>query len=299
MGIIITLAFLGILAALFLFFAIRGKGKSFDFDGGTRVRYSPGLYTIAVLLAITFSLVFLFNSYTSVPSRSVAVETSFGQSVGAPLKSGFHWIRPWAQTEDFTLMVQKSERLGGDAINVKLKGGANGQVSAIVRYHTDEIGATKQWRNYGSFDNMKKTLIMSLESDSFNAVYGNYEPMDAQNGVNRAEIEKQLKDKLSTALQASGIDFDGVSIVKLSFDSAVQKNIDDQISQKQKTAIALEAIQTAKNQQQANARLAEKLTPDVVTQNCLNMTDKNISANHSFPAGWTCVGNTNTSVPLK
>ena len=113
----LTLLTLGLLALLIAARAPRQPPEPFDDvlhqrftgnHGGRPVtpaarRRNPrrGGFLIATILISAGSLIIFFDSFTIVAPGSVAVASFAGHVRGEPMRSGWHWVRPWHDVTTF------------------------------------------------------------------------------------------------------------------------------------------------------------------------------------------------------
>jgi regulator of protease activity HflC (stomatin/prohibitin superfamily) len=194
-----------------------------------------GLLAVALLLTI-------WSSFVVVPANTVGIPVVFGKPK-APLQSGFHVVTPFfTSVEEFSTRVQKSERLlspsegdatEADCVNTKASDGARLCVDVTVRFTINKNKAGDLYRKYGSFDDVRGTLVRRVTEDSLREVYGDYTPDDAVSGKFVGEIKGKVRDQLKTDLAENGITLDSVSVGDLHLDEETQKRVDSKIQARQ------------------------------------------------------------------
>lgn len=194
-----------------------------------------------------FALLLIWSSLTIVPANTVGIPVVFGKPK-APIQSGLHVVLPYfTNVEEFSTRVQKSERLlanegdtdKADCVNTKASDGARLCVDVTVRFTINKDRAGDLYRKYGSFDDVRGTLVRRVTEDSLRQVYGKYTPDDAVSGKFVSEIRGAARERLGADLADNGITLDSVSIGDLHLDPETQKRVDAKIQARQEAETAI------------------------------------------------------------
>jgi regulator of protease activity HflC (stomatin/prohibitin superfamily) len=87
--------------------ALIAKGRVETNDGDLPLRGA------GVIVLFVAALTLVFNVFTVVPTRNIAVSMAFGKPTGT-LGNGFHLIAPWESTEEYDAAIQ-TLKFDGDA----------------------------------------------------------------------------------------------------------------------------------------------------------------------------------------
>lgn len=227
-------------------------------------------------------------SFTTVSSRSVGVETSFGKYVGT-LNNGPHFIAPWANVEEFSVAIQPEDKVSD--VQVNFIGGGDGFVTATPRWHIDRTAAESLWGKYREFDKVRDTLVTPSVRDSFRVVMGNYLPNTARDGKNLRPITDAVLADLNKNLRDDGIVIDSISVNGIGLSDNTQKSIEKTVTKNQDIESA-KADQIRAKIDAETARIREKtgaLTPAALQRFCYDVTDNwNVQQNGPLPATWNC-----------
>ena len=233
------------------------------------------------------------GSHTTVPTRSVGVEVSYGKPLGV-LSNGFHWIRPWASVETFDGTVQTVRLTGADALAVRLGNQTTAKVDASVQWQIDTTGDfLSLYRQYKTFDNIENNVIERQLANALNEVFESFNPLaslDANGNqtVHVTDLAAEVSAKLAAAMPA-GLRIDNVTIPLITYDATVEAQINSIIAAASASRVAVQQEQTAAAIKKANDLLsAGNLTAGVLYQNCLTMTQSALKAGEQLPAGWSC-----------
>ena len=244
--------------------------------------------TFAILVAFTLAM-----SVTTVSPRAVAVQTSFGRYVNT-LDSGFHWIAPWSQTEEFTRILQPAHFAGKNgSIPINLVGGGRGSTDLVVQWQISESkdGAKELWMQYKEFDSVRDNLVDNQARNVAREVLGSYEPVQAIAGDNLPKINDKIKAVLQERVQDYGVIIRSVSVTNVALDQRTQESLN-------KIVEANANITRAKAEQeraQIDANTVEirdkqgALSPEANQRYCLDVVNAwDASKGGPLPAGFTC-----------
>lgn len=273
----------GLVGLAGLGFAHKFHDERPDQDGSTFVRAIGGI-ALAVCLIILG-----FDSTTVVPVRSIGVQTAVGQPVGV-LPNGFHVVRPWSSIETFDGTVQTLKTNP----TVRLKSGTTAQVDVSVQWQIDTTADfLNLYRQYKTFDNIQTNVIQRQLANSLNEVFENFDPLasiDASGNltVQVTGLATQVQTNLTQSVPA-GLIIRNVTIPVINYSAQVEAQINTIIAAAAQTRVAQQQEKTNDAISQANAALKPgALTPGVLYQNCLSLTQQALSHNWPLPPGWSC-----------
>lgn len=236
------------------------------------------------------------SMYNQLDANTIGIVTALGRPVGT-VGSGAHLLAPWDQVETFSTRIQVSSRLASadegdkaskDCVQVKLKGGADACSDLTVRYRIDAKDAQDLWARYGSFDVVRDRLVRSATDNAARIIWGSYEPQDAISGELLPKVSADMKTELARQLANSGIQLDSVAVGELHLADDVQKRINGILQAQTDTQIAQQ--NKARNQAEADANriLTGSLTPEILTQQCLEAAKEiHPQVFNCFPGGAT------------
>lgn len=281
---ILALVFVG--ALLVKLFVKDNRGNS---SGG-------GVAAGALVLLIIFTLVM---SATTVGARSVGIQTAFGKYTDT-LDNGFHWTAPWSSVEEFSTQLQPLKL----KVPVSFDGGSSGTAEVTVLYAIENNGAEELWKDFKTFDNVTDLLVKPYSQTEIAAAFSAYQPQDARDGGNRAEIQNVIKTALSGkdndggTLDNRGILIDSVQITGVTLGDRAQNSV-DRIAEADANTERANSEQERATIEAETARIRQQtLTPEALTRYCLEVLNAwNVTENGSAPATLNCgLGSSNTPV---
>jgi regulator of protease activity HflC (stomatin/prohibitin superfamily) len=272
---------------------------------------SFNLRPIGVAVLAVGLIVLAFDSFTIVPTRNLAVQTSFGKPTGT-LRNGFHPAAPWSDIHTFDATIQTLKMSAddtkdqGDPITVRLANAATAKVDVTVQWQIDpDADITQLYLDFRDFDNIGNNVVRRQLSAAMNAAFERYDPLVSLKANNGDASGKTLGD-LSTDVKAAltgqlptGIKVRSVLIPRIDFDENIQAKINQYLAALAETQIAEQRQQTAAAQKKANDLLAvANSTPAVLYQNCLDMVERLTRDGKALPAAFTCGTGPLTVVPV-
>jgi len=283
-----------------LIFIVAGIGA---IGYGLRNESGGGLAAGSVLVALAFFL-WIISSSTVVGTRTLGIETSFGKTVGV-MQPGYHWKRPWANVQDWPGSLQTFTQ----DVKVRLANQTTADVDASVQWKLDpNANVLDLFQNYKKFDNIQPNVIARQASRSMNDVFGTYDPLSVDQEGHAKVVVSDLATKVEQDMKAelpSGIQITNITIVKITFDPSVQAQINNIINATAATKVAQQQELTNQAIAKANQALQDsgtKLTPEILTQNCLNIVQQAAKAGEPLPPALSCNffgGNSGTLVSAK
>lgn len=268
----------------------------------------------AALIGLTF---FTFSIVRSIPVKSVGVETSYGK-VENDLRPGIHWfVAPWTQVHilDETVQTQAWYASSWDPKNttclvVRIGGQQLACVNLTVQWQIEDQAAPNLFANYDTSGNVQGTITNSLVitaiRSALNDVMGDYNPIADQtqlatSGANAQSqfsgFGRQFKALLIREL-GSQIHIGRVTLTNAFYSGTTEARLAGIQNQIADTAIAQQLIATDQALAQANKQLAASLTPAIVQNNCITMTENIYKAGGHMNAGWTCSGSSSTGLAV-
>jgi regulator of protease activity HflC (stomatin/prohibitin superfamily) len=280
MGYIITIICIAVPCAI-LILLLKKLGKK-----GTPAAIIASFVSIAIIGIVT-----LFSSYEEVPAGNIGLVYTFGAITGQR-PEGLQWIAPWQEVKPVTVQVQgyKFERLESfskETQDVYIEATINVQVSPK---HIQEL-----YREVGEkyFD----ILVMPRVAQAFKDEIVKYTSVDI--APNREKIRQQVRERLTTELQAYSIDVHDLLINNIKFSEKFQSAIEEKQSQSQlalaerekvaaETAKAQQEIEKAKGvgdaalvnaqkQAEANKVLNASITPELIQYEFAKKLSPNVS----------------------
>ena len=284
--------------------AVVAKGEIVDGRDTIRIRWAGWL--ILGLAALTL----IFNIFTIVPTRNIAVSMAFGKPTGT-LGNGFHLIAPWESTEEYDASIQ-TLKFDGDAKDedsdpaptVRLANAATARVDVTVQWQIDPSADIQQLHlDYRNFGNIQDNVVKRQLQAALNAVFEGYDPLIAIKGGQTQTTLAELGDRVSAKVQGllpKGIIVRSVTVPLIRFDAKVQESLDKYQQAVAETQTAEQRKKTAEAQKAANDLLAAaNNTPGVLFQNCLDMTERLAQQGKVLPAAWSCGTQPTSVVPVK
>lgn len=270
-------------------FFLAGKNKqSPDYSGlsprtGTRIG--------AAVVAIIAVIVLLFGSITSVGTKDIGVETAYGKTVGH-LGPGLHLIAPWDSVTVLDGTIQTdSWRGSNNCLDVRIGYSQTACAEFVIRWRINPDKADSLFQNYRTFAKIQDSLVYQEISTALNTQLSNYNPLDAKNAPPLATVAQSVTSEMQQEIGPDGIDVLSTNIPILHYDPQTQNRINQIQSQYAQTLVATEQKATNKAVAAANAELSKNgqtLTPQILANNCLNLTTEAEKTGYQLPAGWNC-----------
>lgn len=268
----------------------------------------------AIYPTVSIGLLFAIWSMTRVvPPRSVGIETTLGKVTNS-YDSGLHFVKPWAGVHKFpatvqtTLLKGKGTEKGETAgcITVRLGNQTTACVDILMQWQVntgDKKSVEALYARWKSFDHIEPNLMRPQMQHAVLGPFEKYNPLDtlAANGQLSAPL-KALEDETRSALSSAigdGITVTQLTINLVSYDETTQNKINSYSQAVADTRIAEQRKSTADAQRQANDALAGSAAskdPAVITQNCLDLTERMVKEGKGMPAAWNCLNGPAQSV---
>ena len=281
-----------IIAAILLLVAVGfGAGALFNRDTPEDFKFAIGGAVVSVVLLIIVTVLF---SATTVSPRAVAVQTSFGKYVNT-LDSGFHWIAPWSQTDEFTRILQPAHFTGKSAVPINLVGGGRGTIDLVVQWQISDskVGAKELWMQYKEFDSVRDNLVDNQARNVSREVLGEYTPIESITGENLAKMNNKIQAVMQERVKDYGVVVRSVSVTNVTLDNRTQESL-NKIVEANANITRANAEQERAKIDATTAEIREKqgaLTPEANQRYCLDVVNAwDVNKNGPLPAGFTCGG---------
>lgn len=259
-------------------------------------------------LALTVLLIFNASA-TIVPTKKVAVVTSFGRTVGT-LSNGLHFVAPWEKVTEFDAAIQTDSRTDDDlkdrvckSTTVRLANQSLGCADSSIRWRIRKDSADELYQDYRDFDKVRDSLVTRQLNAALTRVLAAYDPLStlASEGkldANYGELSDRVRAILAgdpevrddTGTIGDQIDVQSVLVPLITYDGQTQTKIDLFQAELANTRIALQRQATATNEARANDNLRTSVSdsPNVLVSKCLDTLNDIVKAGQSIPAGFSC-----------
>lgn len=306
-----TFIFLAIVA-LIVFGVSFAVSKDADGVPARRLtRIGAGVVLLVALIPL------LFASFTQIGTKNVGVIVTFGKPTGY-VTNGIHAKAPWATVHELNDAVQTDTYASDGTDDTKKQGGAvdtcvhvriarqgTGCANVSIRWQIKPDGVDYLFHNYKDNSAITDNLVLRDLQTVLNQAFATYDPLGIDsNGLSTNKPLTQYAAQVTSQMQAEigqWIDVQTVNIPILNFDHNTQDKINQLQQQVAATRVAQQAEQTALAQASANRALATSVSndPNVLTDKCLNILKEAVDKGQALPAGFSCFGNTNTSIAVK
>lgn len=240
-------------------------------------------FLFAATLVILGLFTVIWDSFTVVPARNVAVVNTFGRAEGA-LPNGFHWVKPWSSIEtiDATLQNINRDQDTKNCVTVRLANQTTACVDVTLQWNIDQnANANELWQRYRGTDgkvveHVGKNVVERELQRALNRTYETYNPLAVlQNGQ-----APQKTDDLATVVLKDmrdhvdhGVVVDTLLISMTHFDDTTQGKLNAFAQALADTQVATQTKLTNEQIKLANGLLASSASsdPGVQYQNCLTL----------------------------
>jgi regulator of protease activity HflC (stomatin/prohibitin superfamily) len=292
-----------VIALLMGVFASNSEDKTAGFAGAGLI----------VVLGIIVTVIFSANS---IPARTVAVQTTFGTNPEV-VDAGFHMLPPWAETEEFSTLLQPldlndKDGSDGNAVNVTFTapktetinkdgtktvsqdeaGGGKGKVSSVVNWRILEDskdGPLRLWQSYTTFDRVRNELVRAKAQTVIMDVAQDYTAGVAS--VGNEKIAAGVKTRLGEVLKPFGIAVVDVSVYGVDLDANTTASLQKIVDNINRTRAYEEELKGA----QVQSRILEEqkrsgqLAEESQQRFCLNILNSwDVKTNGPAPATLNC-----------
>lgn len=276
---------------------LKGKTRSSGYGEKVPVMRWPYFAGGFVVLLVT-GMIFTLSSFTQIGPSDVGIVTAFGHTVGDDLGPGIHFVPMWQGVTVWDDSVQHTQFDGNNCLQIRIAGQQAACLDVNIYWRATPAASDQQFRLYRTFGRMENAYFsQGVLVKYFNNVFEKFDPVSLasataqgkKGGATVSGLTAQVEHNMRVAYQGTAY------IVSLStgspkFSNEVETALGRVVTSKANYNVALQNKLTAQAQAAAAKSLAQNnsLTPAVVEQNCLNITQTIIQGNGSLPPAWTC-----------
>lgn len=247
--------------------------------------------TIGAAVALVGLTIIALAMTVVVPARTVGVVTAFGKPTGT-LSNGLHVIKPWEQVEKMDASLQTNRYTGDSAIGVRLANQSEARADASIQWQLREEDAEQMYLDYREFERIQHDLVDREFRASVNAILARYNPLDAdaiaEGGIDLNAYAEDIKADMQKRM-GDAVEVRSVALPIINYDEETQRKIDQLQSEVANTRAAEQSKNTAREIAEANEILRKSLSPEVLSQRCIEAAEKVGAA----PVG--CIGGANAT----
>nr|WP_078354122.1 SPFH domain-containing protein [Mycobacteroides chelonae] len=226
---------------------------------------------VAGVLALVFGI---FASITTVGTRQIGIETTFGRPNGSTLSNGLHFKAPWAQVTEMDGAIQIDQHKGDNRIKVRLGNSSTADADVSVRWQIKQDATPELFVQYKTFDNVRTNLVTRNLQVALNEVFASFDPLEPKN-LDKSplpELSTQARDILATKV-GNQVEILDVAVPTIDYDDGTEAKINQLNQERAATEVAKQAQQTADAQATANGKLAASVShdPNVLVSKCLDI----------------------------
>lgn len=211
-----------------------------------------------------------------VPARTVGVVTAFGKPTGT-LSNGLHIIKPWEQVEKMDASLQTNRYTSESAIGVRLANQSEARADASIQWQLREEDAEQMYLDYREFERIQHDLVDREFRASVNAVLARYNPLDAdaiaEGGIDLNGYAEDIKTDMQERM-GDAVEVRSVALPIINYDEETQRKIDQLQTEVANTRAAEQSKNTAREIAEANEILHKSLSPEVLSQRCIEAAEK-------------------------
>lgn len=232
--------------------------------------------TIGAVLGLIGIAIITLAMTVVVPARTVGVVTAFGKPTGT-LSNGLHIIKPWEQVEKMDASLQTNRYTGESAIGVRLANQSEARADASIQWQLREEDAEQMYLDYREFERIQHDLVDREFRASVNAVLARYNPLDAdaiaEGGIDLNGYAEDIKDDMQERM-GDAVEVRSVALPIINYDEETQRKIDQLQTEVANTRAAEQSKNTAREIAEANEILRKSLSPEVLSQRCIEAAEK-------------------------
>lgn len=242
-------------------------------------RYIPLLTAAA---AGVFALIFgIFASITTVGTRQIGIETTFGRPNGSTLPNGLHFKAPWANVTEMDGAIQIDQHKGDNRIKVRLGNSSTADADVSVRWQIKQEATPELFVQYKTFDNVRTNLVTRNLQVALNEVFATFDPLAPKNLDQSPlpELSEQARKILASKV-GTQVEILDVAVPTIDYDEGTEQKINQINQSRAATSVALQDQKTAEARARANEILSSSVSrdPNVLVSKCLDIAkDKGIA----------------------
>jgi len=248
-----------------------------------------GIVTTCFLVGA--GLLFASVFYTVQP-KEVGVVKTYGKISENNAKSGPHFKLPFSEVIKVDAGTKADEYYGDRAIKVTMSDGNEAKIGMTIRWAVNEDKANAAVKEYKTDDvraELRKSVVSTQFKSATMAEFINFDPMSMA-GIGTKPDLLAIGERIAreTETRSEGlVKIKSVTISDIDLDKRAQRTVNDLVTQKNETRVAVESQATAEAQAKANKILAESISkdPNVLVAECLGLIK---SGDLKLPAGGSC-----------
>lgn len=226
---------------------------------------------VAGVLALVFGI---FASITTVGTRQIGIETTFGRPNGSTLSNGLHFKAPWAQVTEMDGAIQIDQHKGDNRVKVRLGNSSTADADVSVRWQIKQDATPELFVQYKTFDNVRTNLVTRNLQVALNEVFATFDPLAPKN-LDKSplpELSEQARRILAEKV-GTQVEILDVAVPTIDYDEGTEAKINQINQARAATSVALQDQQTALAQADANKKLADSVShdPNVLVSKCLDI----------------------------
>ncbi|WP_411550618.1 SPFH domain-containing protein [Mycobacteroides chelonae] len=226
---------------------------------------------VAGVLALVFGI---FASITTVGTRQIGIETTFGRPNGSTLSNGLHFKAPWAQVTEMDGAIQIDQHKGDNRVKVRLGNSSTADADVSVRWQIKQDATPELFVQYKTFDNVRTNLVTRNLQVALNEVFATFDPLAPKN-LDKSplpELSEQARKILAEKV-GTQVEILDVAVPTIDYDEGTEAKINQINQARAATSVALQDQQTALAQADANKKLADSVShdPNVLVSKCLDI----------------------------
>ncbi|WP_394334240.1 SPFH domain-containing protein [Mycobacteroides abscessus] len=226
---------------------------------------------VAGVLALVFGI---FASITTVGTRQIGIETTFGRPNGSTLSNGLHFKAPWAQVTEMDGAIQIDQHKGDNRVKVRLGNSSTADADVSVRWQIKQEATPELFVQYKTFDNVRTNLVTRNLQVALNEVFATFDPLAPKN-LDKSplpELSEQARKILAEKV-GTQVEILDVAVPTIDYDEGTEAKINQINQARAATSVALQDQQTASAQADANKKLADSVShdPNVLVSKCLDI----------------------------
>ncbi|WP_109492726.1 SPFH domain-containing protein [Mycobacteroides chelonae] len=226
---------------------------------------------VAGVLALVFGI---FASITTVGTRQIGIETTFGRPNGSTLSNGLHFKAPWATVTEMDGAIQIDQHKGDNRIKVRLGNSSTADADVSVRWQIKQDATPELFVQYKTFDNVRTNLVTRNLQVALNEVFATFDPLAPKN-LDKSplpELSEQARKILASKV-GTQVEILDVAVPTIDYDEGTEQKINQINQSRAATSVALQDQKTAEAQARANEILSSSVSrdPNVLVSKCLDI----------------------------